>query len=80
MNRIRVVAFVEAASITGPAGNLLRFGGIARQKGEVDLSVAAFHRSGSESANSFFDAVRNAGIELDIIREKADASIAALSQ
>ncbi|HEU5023222.1 MAG TPA: glycosyltransferase family 4 protein [Bryobacteraceae bacterium] len=72
MTPIRVVAFVEAASVTGPAGNLIRFCKMTRRRDEISVSVAAFHRgAGSQPpSNPFFDALARAGIEVDLIRER----------
>jgi glycosyltransferase involved in cell wall biosynthesis len=69
---IRVVAFVEAASVTGPAGNLIRFCKMTRKDDEIRVSIAAFHRgAGSHPpSNPFFDALSRAGIEVDLIRER----------
>ncbi len=70
---IRVVALVEAATLTGPVKNLLAFCRMARQAGSIiDLSIAAFFRNSSSAASSnpFLDAVRSAGIELDVIPER----------
>lgn len=74
VNPLRVLAVVEAATITGPAKNLIRFCQMVQSDGEagVAISIAAFHRrspAGPES-NAFLDAVRAAGIELDVIPER----------
>ncbi len=74
MRPLRIVSLLEASTVTGPAGNVIRFCKLARAAGCADLTIAAFHRPGpGESplaSNPFFDAVRAAGIELDIIPEK----------
>ena len=71
---LRVVKFMEAASVTGPAANVIRFCRFAHAIGEVKITIAAFHRSAATGAgtpwNAFFDALSNAGIEFDVIREK----------
>ncbi|MDP9112102.1 MAG: glycosyltransferase [Acidobacteriota bacterium] len=78
---LRVLAIVEAATITGPAKNLIRFCETvqADPQAGVAISIAAFQRrspAGPQS-NAFLDAVRAAGIELDVIPERGrfDASI-----
>jgi len=72
MKPIRVVAFVEADTVTGPAGNLLRFCKLAQAEGSVTVSIAAFHRAGSApiASHAFFEAVRSSGVGLDIIPER----------
>lgn len=65
---IRVVALVEAVSVTGPMKNLLAFCRAAQPEGEIELSIAAFVRG--EASNPFLDAVREAGVPLDVIRER----------
>jgi glycosyltransferase involved in cell wall biosynthesis len=72
---------VEAKTITGPAKNLIRFCEMvqADPAAGLSISIAAFHRrvpDGSES-NPFLDAVRAAGIELDVILERGrfDSSV-----
>ena len=74
MNPLRVLALVEATTVTGPAKNLIRFCEMVQTDPAAGLaiSIAAFHRqapAGSES-NAFLDAVRAAGIELDVIPER----------
>ena len=63
-------------TVTGPAKNLIRFCEMiqADPAAGLAISIAAFHRrpatgSASES-NAFLDAVRAAGIELDVIPER----------
>jgi glycosyltransferase involved in cell wall biosynthesis len=84
MADIRVVALIEAATVTGPAKNLIRFCGLARGLG-AEVSIATFCRGGGPAPafgqvgdlphhvphrNQFIDAVRAAGIEIDIIAER----------
>lgn len=70
---IRVVAVMEAYSVTGPARNLLRFcrqlSKAPAQSRRINMSIATFIR-GDDPSNEFTEAVRAAGIELDIIRER----------
>jgi len=81
VNPLRVLALVEATTVTGPAKNLIRFCQMVQADPAAGLaiSIAAFQRqapAGSES-NAFLDAVRAAGIELDVIPEhgRFDSSI-----
>jgi glycosyltransferase involved in cell wall biosynthesis len=74
MKPIRVLKFMEAASVTGPAAAVIRFCKYARALGEIQITIAAFHRSreaGNQTPSTpFFDALMTAGIEFDVIREK----------
>jgi len=81
VNPLRVLALVEATTVTGPAKNLIRFCEMvqADPAAGLSISIAAFHRrpaAGPES-NAFLDAVRAAGIELDVIpeRRRFDSSV-----
>jgi glycosyltransferase involved in cell wall biosynthesis len=65
MSRIRVLAIIEAATVTGPAKNLLQFGSLARsadQDSPVDLSIAVFQRAGQSRV--FAQAVAEAQLPL----------------
>jgi glycosyltransferase involved in cell wall biosynthesis len=74
---IRVLAIVEAATVTGPAKNLIDFHRTAQPWGIVDLSVATFVRSGADSG--FSEAAMAANIPLIRIAERGpfDASVIA---
>lgn len=57
MNTIRLLAVLEASTITGPAKNLLQFAGMARDRRftpSIEVSIATFRRDG----------------ELDLLAEK----------
>jgi glycosyltransferase involved in cell wall biosynthesis len=80
VNPLRVLALVEATTVTGPAKNLIRFCEmvLADPAADLSISIAAFHRHSSNSeSNAFLDAVRAAGIELDVIpeRRRFDSSV-----
>src|SRR5438046_2403410 len=79
---IRVVAFIEASTVTGPAKNLLRFATSAREPlsglPRVAMSIATFCRG--RATNSFIEAARAADIEVDIIRERSRFDFGALRQ
>jgi glycosyltransferase involved in cell wall biosynthesis len=64
---MRLLAVIEAASVTGPAKNLIEFATLARPLG-VGVSVAAIVR-GSPN-NAFAEAVRNAGIRVETVPER----------
>ena len=84
MKPIRVLKIMEAASVTGPAGNVIRFCKHAHALGEIDITIAAFHRSPGTGAgtpwNAFFDALAGAGIEYDVIREKRRFDLGVVEQ
>lgn len=72
---LRVLALMEASSVTGPAKNLLGFCQWLRtaegiQSG-VEVVVATFHRfAGSAAKNGFFDAATAAGVRAALIEER----------
>ncbi len=68
MNALRLLAIIEAHSITGPAKNLLEFAGLAKAQG-VETVIATFTRRGTEQ-NLFLDTVRQRGIRLEVIAER----------
>ena len=76
---VRVVVAMEAATVTGPAKNLIQFARLARKaEGSdpaVEISIATYHRhiSGSQAddqSTQFIDAARAAGIEVDLLSER----------
>jgi glycosyltransferase involved in cell wall biosynthesis len=66
---VRILAFIEAATVTGPAKNLIEFCRTVHGRGEVEVSIATFVRGTEPSA--FTDAVRAAGIPLHLITERS---------
>lgn len=66
MSTLRLLAIIEASSITGPAKNLLEFARFARAE-EVETVIATFVR-GSET-NQFIESARNEGINVETIAE-----------
>jgi glycosyltransferase involved in cell wall biosynthesis len=72
---IRVVALIEAASVTGPAKNLIEFARRARENPQTDdlprveVCLAAFRRAGM-GEGSFVPAACAAGVPVDIIDER----------
>jgi glycosyltransferase involved in cell wall biosynthesis len=74
---IRLVAIMEAASVTGPAKNLIEFCRNARQpdKERPDLpvihpSVTTFVRGRAGLTNDFVSAVSKAGLDIETIPER----------
>lgn len=65
---LRVLALVEAASVTGPAKNLLEYAVRARESAGVEISVAAFLRGGAE--NLFTAAAQAAAVTVYRIGER----------
>lgn len=71
---MRVVALMEAYTVTGPAKNLLRFCRMAHQQAapDCDISLITFVRSkanGASASNRFIDEAREAGAHIDIVTE-----------
>lgn len=64
---MKLLALIEAYSITGPARNLLEFARQAQAE-NVETTIATFVRGSSD--NLFTDTVRNCGIPLETIAEK----------
>jgi glycosyltransferase involved in cell wall biosynthesis len=71
MTSIRLLAVIEASTITGPAKNLLEFAALARSGRfvpAVEVSIATFHRQGA--LELFANSVRSGGLPLFKIPEK----------
>jgi glycosyltransferase involved in cell wall biosynthesis len=70
--KMRVLAFMEATTLTGPAKNLIEFAQRARQANEnsATLTVATFCRGLMTTPNAFTDRCREAGIDVRILRER----------
>ena len=66
MTNLRLLAIIEATSITGPAKNLLEFARLGKDAG-VDTSIATFARG--EAENLFIRTAREAGIAVEVIPE-----------
>jgi glycosyltransferase involved in cell wall biosynthesis len=63
---LRLLAIMEAYSITGPAKNLLEFGKLAREAG-VETTIATFTRGASK--NLFIETAREDGFPVEVIHE-----------
>ena len=66
MKPLRLLAIIEASTVTGPAKNLLRFAQLARAL-DVETTVATFHRPGD--SDTFLEAATRAGVEVHRIEE-----------
>ena len=75
MTNLRLLAIIEATSITGPAKNLLEFARLAKDAG-VDTSIATFARG--ETDNLFIRTAREAGITVEVIPESGPLDPAAM--
>ncbi|MBV8843546.1 MAG: glycosyltransferase [Bryobacterales bacterium] len=64
---MRVLAVIEAESLTGPAKNLLEFALLARPRG-IEVILAVFARSGATSP--FIKAARDADVKIEAINER----------
>jgi glycosyltransferase involved in cell wall biosynthesis len=75
---VKLLAVIEATTVTGPAKNLLAFCRRARADeppGEglprVETTIVTFERAGNDAApNAFVDAARGAGLEVEVLRER----------
>jgi glycosyltransferase involved in cell wall biosynthesis len=70
MKQIRLLAFLEATSITGPAKNLIEFARMARDASDspIEVSIATFRREGDSDV--FLNAAQHAGIPVYPIAER----------
>ncbi len=66
MSRLRLLAIVEADSITGPVKNLLEFARLARAA-DVETTIATFTRGSAN--NLFIDTARESGCPVEVIHE-----------
>ncbi|HEY4360931.1 MAG TPA: glycosyltransferase family 4 protein [Bryobacteraceae bacterium] len=71
MQPLRVLAILEATTITGPAKNLLEFARLAREERfdpRAEVAIATFRREGD--SNVFLDAAAQAGVTVHAIPER----------
>jgi glycosyltransferase involved in cell wall biosynthesis len=66
---VRLLAILEARSITGPAKNLLEFCRVAR--GRVETTIVTWRRPDQRGADEFLDAARASDIEVEIVEERS---------
>lgn len=74
---MKLLAVIEAYSMTGPAKNLIEFAALAREF-DVETTLAAFIR-GQES-NLFIENARSAGIRVHVLRERGLGDRAVLKE
>jgi glycosyltransferase involved in cell wall biosynthesis len=73
---MKLLAIMEAGTVTGPAKNLLSFCQSAQEHGFSDLpfvktSITTFHRASvNESANLFVEKALDSNIQVDLINER----------
>jgi glycosyltransferase involved in cell wall biosynthesis len=70
----RIVAVIEAKTVTGPAKNLIRFASENRRELQFHFVTYARARSEAEAkahTNAFIEAARNAGIPVSIVWERS---------
>ena len=73
INTVRVLAFIEASWLTGPAKNLIEFARRAAQNGSLlraNIAIVTFVRGTEPASNEFTAACRQAGLDVHIIRER----------
>jgi glycosyltransferase involved in cell wall biosynthesis len=70
---IRLLAILEAATVTGPARNLLEFCRVAREMEDrrVETSIVTYRLKPYSPRDEFLDATAAAGIETYVIGERA---------
>jgi len=70
---IKVLSYMDATYVTGPAKGLLEFAASAREAGDglpaVEFTVVTPHRGPGQPDNPFVDAAKAAGIPVDVIYE-----------
>jgi len=69
---IRLLAVIEAASVTGPAKNLLDFWETVktREPRPLELEIVTFRRGAENAPDAFLEATREAGIPTHVIGER----------
>src|SRR5580658_1748065 len=78
---MKLLAVIEAASVTGPAKNLIDFARSARElppDTRIETSVVTFDREGSNVPNPFLDALRDSGIPVRCVCQHSAADRSAL--
>ena len=67
----RVLAMMEAASVTGPAKNLIEFARLAALEAPgAEVGILTFQRGAAGSRNPFVEAGRQNGLSVDVVRER----------
>lgn len=70
---VRLLAIIEARTVTGPARNLLEFCRIARElEGRrVETAIVTWRRRNQPAEDEFLDAAHATGIDVEVIDEKS---------
>lgn len=71
---MKLLAVMEASSVTGPAKNLIDFARLARElppESRIETSVVTFEREGSLKPNAFREALREEGIPASSIVQRS---------
>jgi len=79
---MKLLAVIEASSVTGPAKNLIDFAKLARElppTERIETSVATFERESASRPDAFMEAVREAGIPIFSIVQRSVADRRAIS-
>src|SRR5689334_10047284 len=81
---LRVMAVIEAYSVTGPAKNLIEFSRrvSARSEGNAaaEVLLVTFQRGALDPPNAFVAAVREAGLPVHVIAERYRFDTGVISQ
>jgi glycosyltransferase involved in cell wall biosynthesis len=81
---VRILAMMEAASVTGPAKNLIGFSSwLASAEGQqagFSVAIATFDRSAAPGGEGFAAAARAAGIATYVIKERGRLDLGVLPQ
>lgn len=72
---VKLLAVIEATTVTGPAKNLLAFcrraaAPLAEGLPRIEATLVTFERAGDDKPNAFVNAARETGIEVEILRER----------
>jgi glycosyltransferase involved in cell wall biosynthesis len=70
---MRLLVIIEAATVTGPAKNLLEFCQTVRDRPEIEISVATFDRGRGET--DFTAAAKRAGVPVSLIPESSATDV-----
>jgi len=80
---IKVLAFMEANSVTGPAKNLIEFARLNSASGKherVHVAIATYQRGNHSEPNAFIRAAQGTGLEVSVIHEKRAFDLSVLRQ
>lgn len=81
MKPLRVLAFLEATSLTGPAKNLLQFGELARRENPpVELILVTYRRPGQPEVDDFIRGIESAGLRYELVQENGAFDLRTVGQ